>query len=78
MMAICAVAFVSCKKDDEKKDDGGKGQTEQARMLDDFEDGGMLTWTGSDGAAFELVANPAKGGVNKTATVGKYTTAEAK
>lgn len=79
MMAVCAVTFVSCKGDDEgKKDDnGGKTPTEDARILEDFEDGGMLTWTGSNGAAFEVVANPSKSGINKSATVGKYTTAEA-
>lgn len=76
MMAICAVTFVSCKGEEEngKKDD--PTPKEEARVLDDFEDGGMLTWT-PNSCSYEAVANPSKSGINTSATVGKYTTAEA-
>ncbi|MBO4447556.1 MAG: hypothetical protein J5764_05475 [Bacteroidales bacterium] len=77
MMAFAAVAFISCKKDDDNKKDDNKDKTEEARVLETFEDGGMLTWTGSNGCSFEVVDNPYKTGINKTAKVGKYTTAEA-
>lgn len=80
LMAVAAIAFVSCKKDDGASKKGGDDsgtKTEDARILEDFEDGGMLTWTGSNGCAFEVVDNPFKTGINTSAKVGKYTTAEA-
>ena len=77
MMAISAIAFVSCKDDNDKKDKDNTPAAEEARVLEDFENGGMLTWAGSNGCKFEVVANPAKAGINKTEKVGKYTTAAA-
>ena len=74
MMAISAIAFVSCKDDNDKKDKDNKPAAEEARVLEDFENGGMLSWTGADGCKCEVVANPAKAGINKSEKVGKYTT----
>ena len=80
-MAAAAVAFVSCKKDDTKNNEKEKEKevtpVEDARILEDFEGEGMLTWNGSDGCSFEVVDNPAKAGINKSDKVGKYTTAAA-
>lgn len=80
-MAAAAVAFVSCKKDDTKNNEKEKEKevtpVEDARILEDFEGEGMLTWNGSNGCSFEVVDNPAKAGINKSDKVGKYTTAAA-
>lgn len=75
MMAMAAMVAVSCTKD-------GKGENKEqdetpsevvSRVFDDFENGGLLTWTGSQGASFEIADNPSKTGINKTAKVGKVT-----
>ena len=76
MMAFSLVTFASCNKDT-KPDDENDTAPETARILENFENGGMLTWTGSNGCVFEIVANPAKGGINTSDHVGKYTTADA-
>lgn len=75
MMAMAAMVAVSCTKDGK---DENKGQDETpsevvSRVFDDFENGGILTWTGSDGASFEIADNPSKTGINKTDKVGKVT-----
>lgn len=48
------------------------------RMFEDFENNGMLSWTGADGATFEIAENPSKAGVNKSDMVGKVTAGGAK
>lgn len=73
--AVCV--FASCNKEpkgNDPKDD--PKQPEVSRVLEDFENGGMLTWNAEGGASFEVVANPAKGGLNTSEMVGKYTCAE--
>lgn len=70
------ISAASCSKDDTKKsgEDENNTPTEQvSRVFDDFEGEGKLTWTGSNGAAFELAANPSKTGINTSAQVGKIT-----
>ena len=71
MAAALLLAMPSCKKDPQG---GGKEEEpETARVLEDFENGGILTWTGADGCDFAVVDNPSKTG-NESAKVGKYTT----
>lgn len=78
-MAMASVMAISCTKDgDDKKNEGGNGGEQTptevvSRVFDDFENGGMLTWTGSSGASFEIADNPSKSGINKTDKVGKVT-----
>ncbi len=78
-MAMASVMAISCTKDgDDKKNEGGNGGEQTptevvSRVFDDFENGGMLTWTGSNGASFEIADNPSKSGINKTDKVGKVT-----
>ena len=73
LAAAMLIAMPSCKKDPNKgkEEDGPKPET--ARLLEDFEDGGMLTWTG-DGCQFEVTENPDPMGINTSDKVGKYTT----
>lgn len=70
--------FASCNKDpkpqEEPKDDP---KPEVCRVLEDFENGGMLTWNAESGAQFTIVANPSKGGINTSDNVGKYVCADA-
>ena len=79
LMAMASVMAISCTKDgDDKKNEGGNGGEQTptevvSRVFDDFENGGMLTWTGSGGASFEIADNPSKSGINKTDKVGKVT-----
>lgn len=79
LMAMASVMAISCTKDgDDKKNEGGNGGEQTptevvSRVFDDFENGGMLTWTGSNGASFEIADNPSKSGINKTDKVGKVT-----
>ena len=79
LMAMASVMAISCTKDgDDKKNEGGNGGEQTptevvSRVFDDFENGGMLTWTGSSGASFEIADNPSKSGINKTDKVGKVT-----
>jgi len=77
LMAAAAllIAMPSCKKDPKKPDEGTKPQEEVARVLETFENGGILGWTGSDGAQFRIVDNPKKSGINTSDKVGEYTTA---
>lgn len=75
-MAACVLCFAACKKDEEKKENV-EPQGEEALVLEDFENGGMLEWTGSNGAEFSIVANPYKNSDNSSDFVGKYVTAEA-
>ncbi len=81
--AICfaALAIVSCEKPN-SGNNGGNNEGEEPdtpvvvtpeRVLEDFENGGMLTWTGADGASFEVADNPAKEGINTSDKVGKVT-----
>ena len=76
LMAAAAllIAMPSCKKDPQKTDEGDKPQEEVARVLETFEDGGILGWTGSDGAQFKIVDNPKKADINTSDKVGEYTT----
>lgn len=77
MMAMAAMVAVSCTKDDNggKTDNGdSNAPTEEvSRVFDDFEDGGILEWTGSNGATFEIADNPSKTGINTSNKVGKVT-----
>ncbi len=78
-MAAILFGFASCNKAENPSDDSGKkeddgGKTEaQYRLLEDFENGGILTWTGSNGASFEIADNPSATGLNTSAKVGKVT-----
>ncbi|MCM1177180.1 MAG: hypothetical protein NC308_10260 [Clostridium sp.] len=45
--------------------------TVKSLVLEDFENGGMLEWTGTDGARFEIADNPSKTGINTSDKVGK-------
>lgn len=76
MMAFAAVTFISCKPEDDNKKDDDKNKTEEARIIADFETV-ELEWGVSNGCTFEVVDNPSKTGINTSAKVGKYTTAEA-
>ncbi len=75
MMAMAAMVAVSCTKDgkDENKEQDETPSEVVSRVFDDFENGGILTWTGSNGASFEIADNPSKTGINKTDKVGKVT-----
>ena len=75
MMAMAAMVAVSCTKDgkDENKEKDETPSEVVSRVFDDFENGGILTWTGSNGASFEIADNPSKTGINKTDKVGKVT-----
>ena len=81
ILAMAAVVAVSCNKEDKPAGENGGENTPPAeqvsRWFDDFEDGGMLTWSAEQGATFEIVDNPAKTGVNTSAKVGKVVTGSA-
>lgn len=77
LVAALLIAMPSCKKADKNENKGNEQkeeQKEQARLLEDFENGGILTWTGADGCQFSVVDNPSKTGINTSAKVGKYIT----
>ncbi len=75
--AVLMVNFASCEKQEQNPSKPEQETPEppkvEYRLLEDFEDGGMLTWTGSNGCSFELADNPAKEGGNTSAKVGKVT-----
>lgn len=78
-MAAILFGFASCNKAEtpsdnpsDKEGDGDKTEVKY-RVLEDFENGGILTWTGSNGATFEIAANPSAKGVNTSSKVGKVT-----
>ncbi|MBQ9892431.1 MAG: hypothetical protein IJM35_04675 [Bacteroidales bacterium] len=74
LAAAMLIAMPSCKKD--PANNGKKEEAEKvSRIFEDFENGGILRWTPVEGAAFKLVANPKKAGINTSETVGQYTTA---
>ncbi len=89
--ALCcaALTLVSCEKDtDNKKGNGGEGEGTDPvvpevvadRVLEDFENGGMLEWTPSGGGetyAVEIVDNPDKDGINKSDKCAKVTSSGA-
>lgn len=76
-MAGMMVSFNACEKENNKNNNENEEPevpTEQvSRVFEDFEDGGMLSWTGADGCKFEIVDNPAKTGINTSAKVGLVT-----
>ena len=79
-MTAVMVCFASCEKQEQKpstsdkeNQDNPESPAEKYRLLEDFEDGGMLTWTGSNGCSFEIADNPDKKGLNTSAKVGKIT-----
>lgn len=79
-MTAVMVCFASCEKQEQKpstsdkeNQDNPESPAEKYRLLEDFEDGGMLTWTGSNGCLFEIADNPDKKGLNTSAKVGKIT-----
>ena len=78
LVAALLIAMPSCKKDNNTHS-GEQGkqeeQKEEARVLENFENGGILQWTGADGCQFSIVDNPSKTGINTTAKVGQYITA---
>lgn len=70
------LAFNSCEKQNDDKNGGGNTDTpveENARILEDFENGGILQWTGADGCSFEIADNPSKTGINTSDKCGKVT-----
>lgn len=83
-LAALTFGFTSCEKDTQKPsapgteepgDNPGGGEVDpkpEYRLLEDFENGGMLTWTGS-GCAFEIVDNPSSSEANSSSKVGKVT-----
>ena len=77
ILAMAAVVAVSCNKEDKPAgENGGENTTpteQVSRVFDNFEDGGMLTWTGASGASFEIADNPSKTGINTSDKVGKVT-----
>ena len=77
ILAMAAVVAVSCNKEDKPAgENGGENTTpteQVSRVFDNFEDGGMLAWTGSSGASFEIADNPSKTGINTSDKVGKVT-----
>lgn len=76
-MTAVMVSFASCEKPEQNpsKPDQETPEPPKAeyRLLEDFENGGMLTWTGASGCSFELADNPDKEGVNTSEKVGKVT-----
>lgn len=75
--AALALCFTSCTKNEKPSDSTGDENKEpvvpEYRLLENFEDGGMLTWTGADGCSFEIADNPSAKGINTSAKVGKVT-----
>lgn len=66
--------FCSCNKDPkQEQQDPQKPTAEYTRMFEDFENEGMLTWTGSNGASFEIADNPSKNGINTSNKCGMVT-----
>jgi len=74
---FAACLFMSCNKETKDTDNKEKEKEEVCRVLEDFENGGMLTWNAESGAKFEIVDNPSKSGINTSDKVGKYTCADA-
>lgn len=78
ILAMAAVVAVSCNKEDKPAGENNGGENtppaeQVSRVFDNFEDDGMLTWTGSNGASFEIADNPSKTGINTSNKVGKVT-----
>ena len=84
ILAMAAIVAVSCEKPGNEGTNNGDngdngGNTENtlpegvSRVFEDFENDGMLTWEGRDGAAFEIADNPSKTGINTSDKVGKVT-----
>ena len=77
-MAGMMVSFNACNK--ETKDNGQEEEPTEvvSRLFEDFENGGILQWTGADGCDFEIAANPSKTGINTSDNVGLVTAGGAK